>query len=306
MNDVLISSVNIQSVSLAIIGGTLLCWETGDWFSFDRWALSILDSISSRDLWGIIVCISFARILLVMSQDSLSDSWLMFQKMRVFLRFQFLVSSRSSWMIFKWFSSSTILLFNESMSKVCHVIISVFSEIRYELISPSLIARIAEFSTALIEFLMSSYWENILFSTNVIRCSRFTNFLNRIELSVCWESLFDFGIFKVFCIKNNLTSLTVLIWVRYIQHYNLLSPLLQWYLWINRAGLLWMIAAPERRVKLPFWITEGMNLSICTLSFWLILYGMVETVKQHWRFSVAVEKSTFVSIRNYSEIVKNI
>ena len=50
MNDVLISSVNFQSVNLAIIGGTLLCWETGDWFSFGRWALSILDSISS--FWG--------------------------------------------------------------------------------------------------------------------------------------------------------------------------------------------------------------------------------------------------------------
>ena len=174
------------------------------------------------------------------------------------------------------------------MSKVCHVIISVFSEIRYKLVSPSLIAQMADFSTALIKFLMSSYWENILFSTNVIRCSRFVNFLNRIELSVAWESLFDFGILKVLRIKNNLMSLTVLIWVCYIQHYNLLSPLLQWYLWINRAGLLLMIAAPERRVKLPFWITEGMNFFICTLSFWLVLYDIVETVKQHRSFSVAV------------------
>ena len=50
---VLISSVNVQSVNLAIIGGTLLCWETGDWFYFGQWALSILGSISSGDLWGI-------------------------------------------------------------------------------------------------------------------------------------------------------------------------------------------------------------------------------------------------------------
>ena len=61
MNDILISSVNVQSVNLAIIGGTLLCWETGDWFPFGRWALSVLNSISSEDLWGIILCISFAR-----------------------------------------------------------------------------------------------------------------------------------------------------------------------------------------------------------------------------------------------------
>ena len=88
------SSVNVQSVNLAIIGATLLYWETGDWFSFGRWALSIWDSVSFGDLWGIIVCISFARILLVVSQDSLSESCLMFRKVRVFLRFRFLVSSR--------------------------------------------------------------------------------------------------------------------------------------------------------------------------------------------------------------------
>ena len=70
----------------------------GDWFSFGRWALSILDSISSfwgSMVWGITLCISFfATILVVVSQDSLSDSCLMFRKMRVFLRLQLLVSSR--------------------------------------------------------------------------------------------------------------------------------------------------------------------------------------------------------------------
>ena len=85
-----------------------ICWGTWDWLPFGRWALSILDSISSEDLWGITICISFARILLVVSQDSLNDSCLIFRKMRVFLRLWFLVSSRSSCRIFKWFSRSTI------------------------------------------------------------------------------------------------------------------------------------------------------------------------------------------------------
>ena len=71
-------------------------WETGDWFSFGQWALSILDSISSGDLWGIILCISFARSFSGVPRFSHSDSCLMFQKMRVFLRFRFLVSPRSS------------------------------------------------------------------------------------------------------------------------------------------------------------------------------------------------------------------
>ena len=115
----------------------------------------------------------FARILLVVSQDSLSDSYLMFRKMRVFFKLRFLVQSRSSWRIFKWFSRSAILSFNESVSDVCDVIFSVFSQIRDELDSPSLIDWIADFSTALIEFLMSTHWEDILFSTDIIWCSRF-------------------------------------------------------------------------------------------------------------------------------------
>ena len=131
--------------------------ETEDWFCFGRWDLSIFVSISSRDLWGITLCISFARILLVVSQDSLGDSCLMFRKMRVSLRLQFLVSSRSSWRIFKWFSRPVILAFNESMANVCDIIFSEFSEIRDELDFPSLIAWMADFLTALIEFLMPTY-----------------------------------------------------------------------------------------------------------------------------------------------------
>ena len=41
-------------------------------------SFSILDSISSGDPWRITLCISFARTLLVVFQDSLSDSCLMF------------------------------------------------------------------------------------------------------------------------------------------------------------------------------------------------------------------------------------
>ena len=78
--------------------------------------------------------------------------------------------------ILKWFSRSTILLFNESMLKVCDVIISVFPEIRDKLVSPNLIVWMADFLAALIEFLMLSYWEDILFSTYVICCFRSTNF----------------------------------------------------------------------------------------------------------------------------------
>ena len=176
MNDIFISSVNVQSVNLAIIGGTLLYWEKRDWFSFGQWAVSILDSISSGVLREITLCISFARILLVASQDSLSDSCLIFRKVRVLLKLWFVVSSRSSWRIFKWFSRSTFLLFNESMWKVCDVTISVFPEIRDELVSPSLLVWMADFLTTLIEFFMLSYWEDILFSTNVVCCFRFTNF----------------------------------------------------------------------------------------------------------------------------------
>ena len=173
INQILISSVNVQSVNLAIIGGTLLCWEKGDWFSFGSWAPSILYSISSGDLWGITLCISFDRILLVVSQYSLSDSCLMFWKNEGFL--QALVSGVIQ-IILKWFSRSTIHLFNESVLKVCDVIISVFPEIRDKLVSPNLIAWMADFLAALIEFLMLSYWEDILFSTYVICCFRFTNF----------------------------------------------------------------------------------------------------------------------------------
>ena len=183
MNDVLISSVHVHTVSLAVIGGILLCWETEDWFSFRRWALSIFVSISSKDLWGITLIISFARIFLVVSQDSLGDSCLLFRKMRVFLRLRFLVSSRPSWRIFKWFWGSAILTFNESISNVCDVIFSLLSEIKDELDSPSLIAWMTDFLTVLIEFRMSTYWEDILFSTDVICCSRFANFSSMRVLS---------------------------------------------------------------------------------------------------------------------------
>ena len=119
-NDILISSVHVHFVNLAIIDEILLCWETGDWFSFGRCTLSIFESISSGNLWRITLCISFATILVVVPQDSLSGSCLMFWKMRVFLRLPFLMLSRSSWRIFKWFSRPTILAFNESMSLRCY------------------------------------------------------------------------------------------------------------------------------------------------------------------------------------------
>ena len=76
MNGIFISSVNDHSVNLVIIviGGILLCSETEHrrLVFFGWWALSVFLSISSRDLWGITLCISFARILLVVSQDSVN------------------------------------------------------------------------------------------------------------------------------------------------------------------------------------------------------------------------------------------
>ena len=68
------------------------------------------------------------------------------------------------------------------MSKVCNVIISVISEIRDKLVSPSFIAWMADFLTALIEFLTSYViilGGFLLFSTDVIRCSRFANFSSK-------------------------------------------------------------------------------------------------------------------------------
>ena len=82
-------------------------------------------------------------------------------------------------------------------------------------------AWMANFLTALIEFIVSTYWEDILFSTNVVHYSRFTNFSSMRFLSslirsalvlvafVGWESLLDFGIFKAFLYKNNFKLLTV-------------------------------------------------------------------------------------------------
>lgn len=154
------------------------------------------------------------------------------------------------------------------MSKVSDVIFSVFSEIKDELVSPSLVAWMADFLTALIEFIVSTYWEDILFSTNVFHYSRFTIFSSMRFLSslirsamvlvafVGWESLFDFGIFKAFLYKNNFKLFTVSIWVCYIQYCNFLSLLLQWYLWIDRGGLLWMLAAEETSVKPSFSVTQ--------------------------------------------------
>ena len=149
------------------------------------------------------------------------------------------------------------------MSNVCDVIFWVFSF--WALHSPCLIAWMTDFSTAVIEFPMLTNWEDTLFWTDVIFCITLTNFssigflsslirLTRVLVALAgWESLFVFDIFNFFLYKDNLKSLTVLIWVCYIQYYNLLSPLLQWYLWVDRGGFLWMIAYKKRVLSRHFY-----------------------------------------------------
>ena len=94
-------SEKFQSMNLAMVGKGpgVEYWLVS--FSGALWAVSNLEIMMSSATSGMITLISLARVSLLSSQDSLFLVWRMFQKINVFFRPLFLISSSSDFNSFR-------------------------------------------------------------------------------------------------------------------------------------------------------------------------------------------------------------